>query len=333
MDNKTNYDIPKLDFQQITNENKEESEINTFDEKFNNENMEFHQSFKFMLMNIKDVILHNKKYERLEELKELSYVKNQYSIYFSIVSNKYFDKNFADEKMVGNEMIFQFITLLLNEKISKLIHNLSIYPHFVKKFLEKLSDIMYWANKYKIVEIFDFIKKLLTFRKPKFKSSIDIIDYIMKNGGISYLKIEYKFACPYSRKELDELSNKLSDMDDYKKIQYYYNNRSNKNIFKSYEIRNNLNHTFERINFKRYCILFQLLDTSEELDINLLLVPTKIYSHFLWVYTNMFSHNFHLRTQSLPDNEFFNSMLRNCELLPKELSEMLKANLYVLNQI
>jgi hypothetical protein len=64
----------------------------------------------------------------------------------------------------GDPFCLTLIACIIDEKLLYIVKTANIYPKFTKLFLTHLKDVLYWANKYKIVEVFEFIKNLLTLR-------------------------------------------------------------------------------------------------------------------------------------------------------------------------
>ena len=271
--------------------------------------------------------------------------KGYYDVRF--YENNYFKATVYDE-FNGNMDCMRIIAALVCRQWRHFLHLPYIQINLIKQTTKHLKDIIYWAIKYKISEVFDFIRNILTFKHPQHVKLLNTYDYIMLNGGVDYFKKnmlelanerkktgEY-FAYPEKiqslirtmNNEFNKCSTKFDD-----EVKFLIAKHKDLKIFGDDLLRYSIRITLERINYRRSLAFFKTLDESPELGIELLVNPTqKVYSHFLWAHTKMIENHYSLQVLKLPNIDFYNDLLSAAQLLPEDLATMLKANLYVLNQ-
>lgn len=270
-----------------------------------------------------------------------TYFKNPNHIHTSITKQTIYDE------FNGDPYCLSLISLIINKKSLYALGLPDIYPEFIKLLFTHLKDVLYWANKYKIVEVFEFIKNLFTLRQPPKIKMLSTYEFIELQGDMKYIE---KVLIEISQQSHRYFNNNLLKPDVIQNHMQHINNlfqesKSKQNILRFF-MANHLNGKlfqsnfpyvheilFKNINLRRMKSFFDVLNNSPEADIEILINPNKkIYSHFLWIATGLIEHSWQMLSQVLPDNEYYKTMKNNANLLPSELGKMLMANLYVLNQ-
>jgi hypothetical protein len=169
----------------------------------------------------------------------------------------------------------------------------------------------------------------------------------MINGGSNFIyKILGEIVSQKTYHKRVKKNDKLKDHIESIKLNLVKENQDDKETVKQfiskhddrlyfgYEEREMFKKIMDHITFRRGNKYFKNLDKFPECDMNLVVSPNqKVYSHFLWVYGEMTEYMYNLRQHELPNNDFYNLMLTKLSILPDDLAEMLKANLYVLSQV
>lgn len=269
------------------------------------------------------------------------------SIELVFFPNKYFNGvDIHDDEFKGSTLSLRLVSIILSNELMNVVKTHKYYPKFVKVFFKHLVDIMYWVDKYKITEVYDFLKNMLTLRRPTKISLISNIEYIMINGGSNFIyRIlgEIISQKTYNRKvkkndklrdHIESIKHLTEDLKDHdKETVKQFISKHNDRLYFGYEERSIFKKIMDHVIFCRGNKYFKNLDKFPECDMNLVVSPNqKVYSHFLWVYGEMTEYVYNLRQHELPNNDFYNLMLTKLSILPNDLAEMLKANLYVLSQ-
>jgi hypothetical protein len=270
------------------------------------------------------------------------------SIELLFFPNKYFTAiDIHDDEFKGSTLSLRLISIIISNELMNVVKTHKYYHKFVKIFFKHLVDIMYWVNKYKITEVYDFLRNMLTLRQPTKISPISNIEYIMINGGSNFIyRILGEIVSQKTYHKRVKKNDKLKDHIDSIKHNLVKENQDDKETVKQfiskhddnkyfvYEERDMFKKIMDHVTFCRGNKYFKNLDKFPECDMNLVVSPNqKVYSHFLWVYGEMTEYVYNLRQHELPNNDFYNLMLTKLSILPDDLAEMLKANLYVLSQV
>ena len=262
--------------------------------------------------------------------------------------NKYFTSvGVYDDEFKGSLLSLRLISTILSNELINVVKTHNHYSRFVKVFFKHLVDIMYWVNKYKITEVYDFLRNMLTLRQPTKISLISNIEYIMINGGIVFIyrilagvvsQIAYHRRLkknPKYKNYIESIKHNLikKNQDDKTTVEQFIDKHNDLSCF-NYEECEMFKKIMNHVNFRRKHKYFKNLDAFPECDMNLVASSNqKVYSHFLWVYGGLTKYTYNLQRHELPNNDFYSAMFIKLGILPNDLAEMLKANLYVLSQV
>ena len=307
---------------------------------------------KFYLPNCKDL-------DENESI-ELLFFPNKYFNGVDIHDDEFKGVDIHVDEFKGSTLSLRLVSIILSNDLMNVVKTHKYYPKFVKVFFKHLVDIMYWVDKYKITEVYDFLKNMLTLRWPTKISLISNIEYIMINGGSNFIyrilgeiisqktynrkvkkndklkdhieSIKHNLVKENQDDRCQHLTEDLKDHD--KETVKQFISKHDDRLYFGHEERSIFKKIMDHVTFCRGNKYFKNLDKFPECDMNLVVSPNqKVYSHFLWVYGEMTEYVYNLRQHELPNNDFYNLMLTKLSILPNDLAEMLKANLYVLSQV
>lgn len=271
-----------------------------------------------------------------------------YKIYFNLSGNKcnvwfstnpYFkslvtDCDIKHATIYNSDMkdptALSIISFIIDKDIMKNIKSPLIYPKFVKWFFKHANDIIYWANKYNIIEVFTFIGNLFTLRVPEEIHRLSAFEYVKLSGREFFMNniLDDQFI---PKGSLENYLNKYNEIHKDKPIEGIIELFFGKTLGKDFIYRREAKIIV--INLRKNFAYFGILDSFPETDLSLLFKPNQsVYSHFLWTHTNAIKHKYKLSYQKIPDIEFYNNMLAIGKLLPGKLEKMLIANLHIMLQ-
>lgn len=271
------------------------------------------------------------------ETHEIWFTTNKYfkGIHLKANDDLYPSQDIIEQHIIHNNIIkdptsLSIISFIIEPSILKNIKTPYIYPKFIKWFFKHIKDILYWSNKYQIVEVFSFIENMLTLRSNPTIKLISNYDYIKLNGGAKFID-KFNDLCDISVNYNSQLF-----LDDYNKYNAAHPEHKYEDSIKYYcakKYNRDNKAQLEIIQQRKYYAYFDILDHMNEIDLSLLFDLTQtVYSHFLWIYTEKLKHTYKFIRQTLPNIHFYNEMCNIAKQLPDKLSKMLTANLHILYQ-
>lgn len=259
-----------------------------------------------------------------------------------IPENDYFTHNINDE-FSGTFNPILIILMIITDHSRFYIKMNDNYYKFLEVFFINFTDIMYWTNKLRIDEIVIFIEDIFRLRQPlpdKLPSKFEIIEEL---GGMTYIEniidtelksycSRYSYTSNGEKQKVYKIINGNNSNDD-EKIRNFINHKYNAD----HKILRNVSAMINRI-----CAV--LINRSilrlNPLDIDLITdyfenknkKQTYVFSIFMYYHLNALRYPFALKFDPLNNTEFNNKWLKNCKILSEQLSDMIKSNLFLMNQ-
>lgn len=260
-----------------------------------------------------------------------------------VPENDYISNNINDD-FIGTINPIMIIFMIITDHSKFYINMNDIYYKFLEIFFLNLTDIMYWTNKLHIDEILVFIEEIFQLRQPlqhKLPNKFEVIENL---GGMDFIDDAIET-------ELNSYCSKYTEGREYERHKIYSiiskNNPNESDIIhnlinKKYNCENKvLKNVSAMINRIGSLLINRNILRLKQLDLNLIIdyfnnkdgKNIYVFSIFMYYQMNLLKYPFTLDFNQLNDTEINKIWLKHCEIFPEYLSDMVKSNLFLLNQL